>query len=243
MTVILTKTFFKLYKKFCPGPITFILNLKKKSRISKIITNQKMMLAVRFPKHVVTRNLLKRIKFPLAAPSANISSRLSPVCSKDVREDFGKEIKFILEGGRSSIGIESTIIDIRNEPKILRLGGIEVKTIQKILNRKIILKNNPSKVSAPGQSKIHYSPGIPIRLKAKKAKNEEAFLFINKKKKPKSNYYFLSKKGNLSEAAKNLYSTLRKIKNDKYKSIAVAKIPNQGLGKAINDRLMRASKF
>ena len=129
------------------------------------------------------------------------------------------------------------------KPKILRLGGIEVKTIQKILNRKIILKNNPSKVSAPGQSKIHYSPGIPIRLKAKKAKNKEAFLFFDKKKKAKSNYYFLSKKGNLNEAAKNLYSTLRKIKKDKYKSIAVAKIPNQGLGKAINDRLIRASKF
>lgn len=239
----LNENFFKLYKKFCPGPVTFILDLKKKSRISKIITNQKMMLAVRFPKHTVTRNLLKRIKFPLAAPSANISSRLSPVCSKDVKEDFGKDIKFILEGGRSSIGIESTIIDIRNEPKILRLGGIEVKTIQKILNKKIILKNNPSKASIPGQSKIHYSPGIPIRLKAKKAKNEEAFLFFNKKKKPKSNYYFLSKRGNLNEAAKNLYSTLRKIKKDKYKSIAVAKIPNQGLGKAINDRLMRASKF
>ena len=153
-----------------------------------------MMLAVRFPKHVVTRNLLKRIKFPLAAPSANISSRLSPVCSNDVKEDFGKEIKFILEGGRSSIGIESTIIDIRNEPKILRLGGIEVKTIQKILNRKIILKNNPSKVSVPGQSKIHYSPGIPIRLKAKKAKNEEAFLFINKKKKLIKLLFFIKKR-------------------------------------------------
>ena len=80
---------------------------------------------------------MKRIKFPLAAPSANISSRLSPVSSVDVKEDFGKKIKFILEGGRSSIGIESTIIDIRNEPKILRLGGIEVKTIQKILNKKL----------------------------------------------------------------------------------------------------------
>ena len=239
----LNKNFFKLYKKFCPGPITFILNLKKKSKISKIVTNQKMSIAVRFPKHSTTRNLLKRIEFPLAAPSANISSRLSPVCSKDIREDFGKKIKFILEGGRSSIGIESTIIDIRKEPKILRLGSIDVKTIQKLFNKKIIFKNIPKKISAPGQSKIHYSPGIPIRLKAKKAKNEEAFLFVKKKKKTESNYYFLSKKVNLNEAAKNLYSTLRKIKKNKYKSIAVAKIPNKGIGKTINDRLMRASKF
>ena len=239
----LNENFFRLYKQFCPGPITFILNLKKNSNISKVVTNKKMTLAVRFPKHPVTRSLLKRINFPLAAPSANISSRLSPVCSNDIKEDFGKKIKFILDGGRSSIGIESTIIDIRNKPKILRLGSIEISTIKKILNRKIILSNSPAKISAPGQSRIHYSPGIPIRLKAKKAKNDEAFLFVNKKKTVRANYYFLSKKGNLNEAAKNLYSTLRKIKKNNYKSIAVAKIPNKGIGKTINDRLTRASKF
>ena len=168
----LNENFFRLYKQFCPGPITFILNLKKNSKISKVVTNKKMTLAVRFPKHPVTRSLLKSINFPLAAPSANISSRLSPVCSNDIKEDFGKKIKFILDGGRSEIGIESTIIDIRNQPKILRLGSIEISTIKKILNRKIIVSNNPAKISAPGQSRIHYSPGIPIRLKAKKAKND-----------------------------------------------------------------------
>ena len=80
-------------------------------------------------------------------------------------------------------------------------------------------------------------------MKAKKAKNNEDFLFVNKKKRVRANYYFLSKKGNLNEAAKNLYSTLRKIKKKNYKSIAVAKIPNKGIGKTINDRLTRASKF
>ena len=239
----LNENFFRLYKQFCPGPITFILNLKKNSKISKVVTNKKMTLAVRFPKHPITRSLLKRIKFPLAAPSANISSRLSPVCSNDIKEDFGKKVKFILDGGRSSIGIESTIIDIRNKPKILRLGSIEVSTIKKILNRKIIVNNSPAKISAPGQSRIHYSPGIPIRLKAKKAKNDEAFLFFNQKKRARANYYFLSKKGDLNEAAKNLYSILRKIKKNNHKSIAVAKIPNKGIGKTINDRLKRASKF
>ena len=129
----------------------------------------------------------------MAAPSANISSRLSPVCSKDVREDF-KEIKFILEGGRSSIGIEFTIIDIRNEPKILRLGGIEVKTIQKILNRKIIVNNSPAKISAPGQSKIHYSPGIPIRLKAKKSKNKKLFYLLIKRKTQIKLLFFIKKR-------------------------------------------------
>ena len=239
----LNADFLKLYKRFCPGPITFILNQKKKSKISKVATNKKNTLAVRFPKHPVTRNLLKYLKFPIAAPSANISSRISAVSSSDVKDDFGKKIKYILEGGRSSVGVESTIIDLRKKPKILRLGGLEVGTIQKILKKKISINTNPSKISAPGQLKIHYSPGIPIRLNVKKIKKDEAFLLIKKNKINKTNYYFLSKKGDLKEAAKNLYTILRKIKKDNYKSIAVDKIPNIGIGKTINDRLIRASKF
>jgi len=239
----LNDSFLKLYKRFCPGPITFILDLKKKSKISKIATNRKKTLAVRFPKHLVTRNLLKVLKFPIAAPSANISSRVSAVTSNHVKDDFGKKIKYILEGGRSKIGVESTIIDLREKPKILRLGGLDLKNIQKILGKKISINNNPSKISSPGQSKIHYSPGIPIRLNVKKIGKNEACLFIKKKRINRANYFFLSKKGNLREAAKNLYSTLRTIKKNKYKSIAVFKIPNKGLGKTINDRLLRASKF
>ena len=239
----LNDDFLKLYKKFCPGPITFILNLKKTSKISKVATNKKNTLAVRFPKHSITRNLLKDLEFPIAAPSANISSRISAVTSSDVKDDFGKKIKYILEGGRSSVGVESTIIDLRKKPKILRLGGLEVGTIQKILKKNISINTNPSKISAPGQLKIHYSPGIPIRLNVKKIKKDEAFLLIKKNKINKTNYYFLSKKGDLKEAAKNLYTILRKIKKDNYKSIAVDKIPNIGIGKTINDRLIRASKF
>ena len=236
--------FIKLYKKFCPGPITFVLNLKKNSRISRIATNNKKSLAVRFPKHKVTRELLKKLNYPLAAPSANLSSKLSAVSSKDVKEEFGKNIKYILEGGKSSIGIESTIVDLRNRPKILRLGGLETSLIEKILNKKVLINNNPLKISFPGQQKLHYSPGIPIRLNVKKIINKnEAYLLIRKRKKNRKNYFFLSKNGNLKEAARNLYSMLRKVKKNKYKSIAVVKIPNRGLGKTINDRLLRASKF
>ena len=235
--------FQKLYKKFCPGPITFILNLKKTSKISKVATNQKKVLAVRFPKHPVTRKLLKKLNFPLAAPSANLSSKVSAVNSAHVKEDFGEKIKYILEGGKSSIGLESTIIDLRNEPKILRLGGLDISIIQRVLKKKVIINNNISKISSPGQFKLHYSPGIPIRLNIKKIRKNEANLFLKKKNKTRLNYFFLSKKGNLNEAAKNLYDTLRKIKKKGYKSIAVEKIPNKGLGKSINDRLIRASKF
>ena len=240
---ILNNDFLKLYKKFCPGPITFVLNLKKNSKISKIVTSKKNSLAVRFPRHRITRHLLKKINFPLAAPSANLSSKVSAVCSAHVKDDFGKKLKYILEGGKSSIGLESTIVDIRGKPKILRLGGLEISAIEKVLNKKIIVDNNPSKVSSPGQFKLHYSPGIPIRLNVKKVKKDEAYISIKRMSKNKSNFYFLSKNGNLKEAAKNLYSTLRKIKKHQHKSIAVCKIPNRGLGKTLNDRLKRASKF
>ena len=106
---------------------------------------------------------------------------MSVVTSNDVKDDFGKKIKYILEGGKSTIGVESTIIDLRKKPKILRLGGLDVKKIQKILGKKISININPSKISAPGQSKIHYSPGIPIRLNVKKIKKDEAYLLIKKK--------------------------------------------------------------
>ena len=235
--------FLDLYKKFCPGPITFVLNLHKNSKISKIATNKRNSLAIRFPKHPVTRDLLKKLKFPLAAPSANLSSKVSAVRSIDVKEDFGNKIKYILEGGKSKIGLESTIIDLRKEPKILRVGGLEISNIEKVLNQKVKIKNNPLKITAPGQYKLHYSPGIPLKMNVKKAKDNEAYILFKRIKKAKPNYYFLSKKGSLKEAAKNLYTTLRKIKKSKFKSIVVGKIPNKGLGITINDRLLRASKF
>ena len=235
--------FLDLYKKFCPGPITFVLNLHKNSKISKIATNKRNSLAIRFPKHPVTRALLKKLKFPLAAPSANLSSKVSAVRSIDVKEDFGNKIKYILEGGKSKIGLESTIIDLRKEPKILRVGGLEISNIEKVLNQKVKIKNNPLKITAPGQYKLHYSPGIPLKMNVKKAKDNEAYILFKRIKKVKPNYYFLSKKGSLREAAKNLYTTLRKIKKSKFKSIVVGKIPNKGLGITINDRLLRASKF
>ncbi len=235
--------FIKLYKKFCPGPITFILDLKKNSKISKIVTNKKNTLAVRFPKHPVARILLKKLKYPLAAPSANLSTKVSAVSSSDVREDFKDKIKYILEGGKSTIGLESTIIDVRNKPKILRLGGLEISKIQKTLKRKISINNKPMKITSPGQFKVHYSPGIPIRLNAKRVRVGEAYILMKRIKNIKSYHYFLSQKNDLKEAAKNLYSILRKIKKKKYKSIGVCKIPNKGLGKTINDRLIRASKF
>ena len=239
----INNTFLKLYKKFCPGPITFVLKLNKHSKISKNVTNNKKTLAVRFPKKTKTRKLLKILKYPLAAPSANISTNISPVSKADVKDEFGKKIKYILDGGRSQVGLESTIINLVNKPQILRLGGVKISEINKVLKTNLKFNKKNIKTPSPGQSKVHYSPGIPLKLNVKNPKPNEAFILIKKKKISDKNFYYLTKNKNLKEAAKNLYKTLRMIKRKKYKSISVEKIPNIGLGQAINDRLIRASKL
>jgi L-threonylcarbamoyladenylate synthase len=239
----ISSNFTKLYNKFSPGPITFILKLKKNSKISKFVSNKQNSLAVRFPKHTLFRKLLKELDYPLAAPSANISTRLSSVQASDVNEEFGSKIKYILNGGRCKIGVESTIINLLSKPVILRFGGLDISKIEKILKKKILIKNNLKNKITPGQFHLHYSPGIPLRMNVKKPNKEEAFVLIKKRKNTFKNYYYLSKKNDLKQAAKNLYSLLRKIKKDGYKMIAVEKILNKGIGKTINDRLNRASKY
>ena len=239
--VMVNTNFKKLYNAFCPGPITFILKKKKKSRISKIATAGKETIAVRIPRHKVARNLLGILKFPLAAPSANISSKLSPTSAKDVLEEFGNKIKFILDGGRCKIGLESTILDLTGKPSVLRPGSITIEKIQKILKKKIKIKKNLKKIKAPGQLKLHYSPGIPVKMNRKNIEKHQALIGFGKKFKIGKNYFNLSKKGNLKEAANNLYKTMRKIRKRNFKSIAVVKIPNTEIGYAINDRLRKAS--
>ena len=235
--------FIKLYKELSPGPITFILKLKKDSKISKLVTNNQKTLAVRFPKHPLFKKLLKNLSYPLAAPSANISTRLSSVQASDVIEEFGSKIRYVLDGGKCQIGIESTIINLLNKPTILRFGGLDISKINKILKKKVLVKTNSKKKIAPGQFPLHYSPGIPLRTNVTKPKMNEAFVLIKKRKTRSKNYYYLSKKNDLQQSAKNLYTLLRKIKKDGYKFIAVEKIPNKGIGKTINDRLKRASRY
>ena len=239
--VILNNSFAKLYEAFCPGPITFILKRKIKSKISEMATARKKTVAVRIPKHTVARNLLKILKVPLAAPSANIASKLSPTSAKDVVDEFGNKIKFILNGGQCKIGLESTIIDLTVKPTILRPGSISAEKIQKILKKKITINNSPKKIKGPGQLKLHYSPGIPIKMNRKHPEKNQAFIGFGKKFKYGKNNFNLSKNGSLKEAANNLYKIMRKIKKRNFKSIAVTQIPNIDLGRAINDRLTKAS--
>ena len=238
----LNDIFLKLYKKYSPGPISYILKLKRSSLISKNVTNKKKTLAVRFPGHPLTRNLLKRLKYPLAAPSANISTKISPVSKKDVTDEFGKKINLVLDGGECKIGVESTIVNLIGKPQVLRLGGIPKMQIRKYLKSRLGYKNT-SAISVPGQGKTHYSPYIKLRMNIKKANKNEAFILIKKRKEKNKNFFYISKNNNLKEAAKNLYKTLRYVRNKKFKSIAVEKIPNLGFGEVINDRLKRASNF
>ncbi len=238
--VILNKYFFKLYKKFSPGPITYVLKKNKGSKIKSLATANLSTVAIRFPSHSIIRKLLKRINFPIAMPSANLSTNLSPIVAEDVFDEFKKKISIIVDGGQSKFGIESTVIDLTEKPIILRPGNISSQDIKKCL--KISLSKKKTGIKSPGMLKKHYSPGIPVIIGKKPSSINHAFIVFGKKFSNKPNYFNLSKKGNLKEAAANLYKTMRKIKKLGYKKIFVTKVPNLGPGIAINDRIIRASK-
>ena len=233
--------FLKLYKKFSPGPLTYILKKKKNSKISFFANSNLKTIAVRFPKNKIIRKLLKNLNFPLAIPSANLSSAVSPVSSEDVIDEFGSKIKFILDGGNSRIGLESTVINLSNKIQILRPGAISNKDISKVLGKKVSFLKNTNKLISPGLLKRHYSPGIPIKLNCEKMDDKAALIIFGKKYKNNNNTFNLCRSGDIKEAARNLYKTLRKIKNLGFKKINVVKIPNNKIGIAINDRLKKAA--
>ena len=239
---VINKNFLKLVKKFSPGPLTYILKKKKISKISKLANKGLDTIAVRIPKEKNIIKLLSILKYPLAAPSANKSKSLSPTTAKHVAEEFGKSVKMIIDGGVCKIGIESTVIDLTTKPKILREGGLSSNIIERFL--KIKLTEDKSKiVKSPGQIGLHYSPGIPIYMNREKATHGGALIVFGKKTYNNHNTFNLSINGKLKDAAKNFFNILRIIKNKKFESISVNKIPNKDLGKAINERLKRASFY
>ena len=240
--VELNSDFYKLYKKFCPGPITFVLKRKKNSLLPSIATANLRTVAVRVPRNKIIRKILKSLNFPLAIPSANKSTQISPVSADDVINEFGASLKFVLNGGSCTIGLESTVVDLTSKVKILRPGLISPSDISKVLNKKTNVYKGTKIIKAPGILKKHYSPGIPIKLNQKKAKDNEAFIVFGKKYKKAKNTFNLSSKSNLNDAARSLYKILRLIKKRNYKMICVSSIPQTGIGLAINDRLSRAAK-
>ena len=240
--VVINKYFLKLVKKFSPGPLTYVLKKKRNSRISKLANKGLATIAVRIPSERNTIKLLNILNCPLAAPSANRSKSLSPTTAKHVAEEFGSSIKMIIDGGSCKIGIESTVIDLTTKPKILREGGLSSEVIEKFLKMKLT-ENNNKIIKSPGQIGLHYSPGIPIYMNREKSTKDGALIKFGNKNYGNQNTFNLSTGGSLKEAAKNFFNTLRIIKNKKFKSISINKIPNKDLGKAINERLKRAAYY
>ena len=233
----------EIIKKFCPGPLTIILKKRKKCKIHTAVSNNLNYIGCRIPKNKIAINILKSVNFPIAAPSANISTKISPTQTNHISKKL-KDNTLIINGGKSLLGLESTVVKTsKNKILILRLGSISIEEIRKkIPNNDIEIKNLNQKVS-PGNQKKHYAPNLPIRINVTKVLKNEGLLNFGKNN-MKSNIceYNLSAKGSLKEASKNFFNFFFLIDNNKLcKGIAVAPIPSQDLGITINDRLKRAS--
>jgi L-threonylcarbamoyladenylate synthase len=231
---------------FWPGPLTILL--ERNGSIPDLTCSGLDRVAFRIPNHQTALSLLKTLDYPLAAPSANPFGYISPTNSQHVQQQLGNKIPFILEGEISEVGIESTIIGFENSETIIyRLGGLEVDAIEKLIGKVKILPHSSSTPDAPGMLKSHYAPRKNIILG-----NIEELIEQNYKYKlgvlSFSNIFdqvekslALSESKNMHEAAKNLFSHLRKLDESNVDLIITEKVPSEGLGKAINDRLQRAS--
>lgn len=241
----------ELMKKFSPGPLTILV--EKKNNIPDIVTAGSNQVAIRIPNHPFTLKLLSILDFPLAAPSANPFQYISPVSAQQVAEQLRNKIPYILDGGKCAVGIESTIIGIENEYVVVyRLGGIPIEEIEKYVGKvklKTHLKNTED-VYTPGQLQKHYSPNKKLiignieELLQKFLDKKIAIITFGKKR----NYilsniaeYNLSENADITEAAANLFEILYKTDQSDADIILAELLPDEGLGKAINDRLLRAA--
>jgi L-threonylcarbamoyladenylate synthase len=234
----------KIIDKFWPGPLTIVLDRAKKSNISLLVSSGLKTIALRQPKNEIALNLIKKLNKPIAAPSANKFGLLSPTSSLHVKKQFKKnnDISFIIDGGKTDIGIESTVIGLDKNQKLIiyRHGGVTKEEIEEIIKEEIeeiIEDNDISKGNiSPGLIKKHYSPKVPLRMNVLKPKENEVFIGFG----PDYGEPNLSLSGDLNEAAANLFFLLEKYEN-KGKGICISPIPVDGIGAAINDRLRRAS--
>jgi L-threonylcarbamoyladenylate synthase len=237
--------FYLLSNYFWPGPLTMILNQKKNNNISELATSNLSSVAVRLPDNKIFQNIIEKFNNPIAAPSANISGHISPTNPYHVYEDFGEEIKLIIDGGQSEKGVESTVIDIRsNDIIILRHGPITQKMLENRVDCKIKKKGSNKKILSPGQMFKHYSPSKKLIINSIKPTKNCSFLgFSNIMPDEKFDGIALnlSNSGDLNEAASNLFKMLRFLDKTDTQEIVVAPIPNKDIGFAINDKLKRAS--
>jgi len=236
----------KLAEAFWPGPLTLLL--PRRSIIPDIITSGLDKVAIRVPDHPLTLELLKMLDFPLAAPSANPFGYISPTSAQHVAQQLGHKIPYILDGGECGVGVESTIIGFENDkPIVYRLGGLAVEAIEKIAGPVTLMAHSSSNPLAPGMLKSHYAPSKPFLLGDLKQLiqqygNEAAILSFHKQYSyTHSHQIILSPSGDLNEAARHLFGAMRSLDQAPVKYIIAELLPEQGLGRAINDRLRRAA--
>ncbi|MCZ7602945.1 MAG: L-threonylcarbamoyladenylate synthase [Melioribacteraceae bacterium] len=237
----------KLIEKFWPGPLTLVL--PKKEIVPEIVTADNPTVAVRMPDNKIALELIKHSQRPIAAPSANLFNRLSPTTAEHVYTQIGNKVDMIIDGGATEVGVESTIVEIENENVyLLRPGGITKEEIEKLLDRKVIVKQKSADPNSPGQLPFHYSPRTPLyflnKVDLKQLKGNKVgaiFLFEQNVEFNFSEVNILSEDNNLREAAANLFSALHHLDEQNLDLILVEPIPEEGLGLAMMDRLNKAA--
>lgn len=236
----------RLAQAFWPGPLTLILPVRDDSGIHGLATAGLDTVGIRVPKGFAAL-LIERFDRPLAAPSANTSGKISPTSAAHVAEDLGDRLRLILDGGDAPVGVESTIVRVDDgRIRLLRPGGVSAEEIEAVSGIAVVRPDGPSAtIEAPGMLASHYAPGAAVRLNATEAQADEALIQFGGQ--PLAGVdqaiaiFDLSPSGDLAEAATNLFATLKRADASGATRIAVAAIPDHGLGEAINDRLARAA--
>ena len=231
----------RLAAAFWPGPLTLVLPLRPDAGLSPLVTAGLGTVALRVPAHPVARDLLRAFGGPVAAPSANPSGRVSPTRAVHVADGLSGRIEAIVDGGDCAVGVESTIVGLDGPPVLLRPGGIPIEALEACLGHPLTAGGDAAKPNAPGQLLSHYAPAAPVRLMADTPRQGEVWLGFGPECTGAA--INLSARGDLVEAAANLFHALREMDRLAGPSgaIAVAPVPEKGLGRAINDRLRRAA--
>ncbi len=229
-------TALRLAESFWPGALTMVLPLRQDAGIAPLVTAGQRSIALRVPDHALAQALLHQIGCPIAAPSANPSGRISPTSAAHVASGLSGRIEAILDGGSCPVGLESTIVATAPGPTLLRPGGLPVEAIEACLGAPLARPAAPETPSAPGQMSSHYAPRARLRLNATKRRKDELLLGFGALTADLN----LSPTGDLTQAAANLFGYLHAL-DAQGAPIAVAPIPETGLGRAINDRLRRAA--
>jgi len=236
--VVFTSLARKLAEAFWPGPLTLVLPRAANCPVNELASAGLDTLAVRMPAHPVAQDLIRQFGGPVVAPSANPSGGVSPTTAAHVASGLGDRIDLVLDGGAAKVGLESTVIGFDGEtPVLLRKGGLPRRDIEAITGRLSDVRPGAA-TSSPGMLASHYAPSARLRLNALQAKQGEEWLGFGRFAGTRLN---LSPAGNLTEAAANLFAYLRELDGSGATHIAVAPIPDEGLGEAINDRLNRAA--